>query len=365
MLSIVLGTRPEIIKLYPLINILKKKKYAFNIIHTGQHYSNNLNNIFLTQFKIPKEKIIYLKVGSLPHGEQTGVMTTKIENYLNKNKNIKAVLVYGDTNSALAASLASCKFYNIKLIHLEAGLRSFDKYMPEEMNRRLIDHVSDLLLCPTKISKNYLIKEGINSNKIFITGNTIVDSIKCIFSNSKIKTSKYKKKNQYIILTIHREENTLDINQLKMILNSLGKIANEFNYQVIFPCHPKTKKLVELINIKDIYNIKIINPLDYISFLKLMKNAMIIVSDSGGIQEEACILKVPLITIRKSTERPETLIMKCNILSVPKHNVLRNNLIKMLRQKIKWINPYGKGNASLISFNIIKKFLSKNEPKIY
>jgi UDP-N-acetylglucosamine 2-epimerase (non-hydrolysing) len=268
MLTIVLGTRPEIIKLYPLINILKKKKYNFNIIHTGQHYSKNLSDIFLNQFKIPKKKIVHLKVGSHPHGEQTGIMTMKIENYLKKNKNTKALLVYGDTNSALAASLAGCKFYNIKIIHLEAGLRSFDKYMPEEMNRRLIDHVSDLLLCPTQISKTYLINEGINKKKIFITGNTVVDAIKYVSTNKSFKKKNAKEKKKYIVLTIHREENTLNINQLKKILNSLANIAEEFNYQIIFPCHPKTKKLVKQINIKNINYIKIIDPLDYISFLK-------------------------------------------------------------------------------------------------
>ena len=365
MLSIVLGTRPEIIKLYPLINVLKKNKYNFNIIHTGQHYSKNLNDIFLNQFKIPKSKIVYLKVGSHPHGEQTAIMTIKIENYLKKNKNTKGLLVYGDTNSALAASLAGCKFFNIKIIHLEAGLRSYDKYMPEEINRRIIDHVSDLLLCPTKISKTYLINEGINKNKIFITGNTIVDAIKNISVKKKIKKIKAEKKNQYIVLTIHREENTLNANQLKKILNSLTSIAKEFNYQIIFPCHPKTRKLFRKTIIENINNIKIIDPLDYVSFLELIKNARIIVSDSGGIQEEACVLKVPLITIRNSTERPETIIMKCNILSASDHYTLRKNFIKMLRQKIQWINPYGTGNASEISFGIIKKFLKKNESKIY
>jgi UDP-N-acetylglucosamine 2-epimerase (non-hydrolysing) len=159
MLGIVLGTRPEIIKLYPLIKVLINKKYNFNIIHTGQHYSDSLNSIFLEQFKIPKSKIIYLKVVSHSHGEQTALMIIKIEKLLKENNKIKALLVYGDTNSALAASLAACKFRNIRIIHLEAGLRSFDKYMPEEINRRLIDHSSDLLLCPTKISKNYLINE--------------------------------------------------------------------------------------------------------------------------------------------------------------------------------------------------------------
>jgi UDP-N-acetylglucosamine 2-epimerase (non-hydrolysing) len=365
MIIIVLGTRPEIIKLYPIIDCFLKKKILFKIIHTGQHYSKSLNNIFLNQFRIPENKIIHLKIGSYSHGRQTALMMTKIENYLTKNKNIKALLVYGDTNSALAAALAACKFYYIKIIHLEAGLRSFDKYMPEEMNRRLIDHISDLLLCPTKISRNYLVNEGINKQKIFITGNTIVDTIKSDLIKKKMKEAKPENNRFYIVLTIHREENTSNINQLKKILNSVQKIAKEFNFLVIFPCHPKTKKLVDKINFANSKTLKIIDPLDYVSFLKLIKNSKIIISDSGGIQEEACILRVPLITIRNSTERPETIIMKCNILSSANYNVLRKCFIKILVQKIKWINPYGAGNAALKSFDIIKKFLNKNEAKIY
>lgn len=178
MISIVLGTRPEIIKLFPLINLFKKKKFKFNIIHTGQHYSSSLSDIFLDQLKLPKNKIIKLNVGSATHGAQTANMIIEIEKYLKKNKKIKCVLVYGDTNSALAGSLACTKIKNLKLIHLEAGLRSFDKNMPEEINRRLIDHCSDLLLCPTEISKNFLINEGVKIKKIFNVGNTIVDAIK-------------------------------------------------------------------------------------------------------------------------------------------------------------------------------------------
>lgn len=362
MISIVLGTRPEIIKLSPLIKVLKKKKYNFNILHTGQHYSNNLNDIFLNQFQIPKNKIINLNVGSHSHAKQTAIIIEKIENFLKKNKKLKAILVYGDTNSAFAATIAACKFYHIKIIHLEAGLRSFDKLMPEEINRRLIDHASDLLLCPTQIAKKYLINEGIKKN-IFVTGNTIVDAIKNNLQNNNLNFEPLTL-NKYITLTIHREENTLDISQLSKILNSVEKIATELNYEVFFPCHPKTKKLLNKIK-KKYLKINIINPLDYISFLNLIKKSNLIISDSGGIQEEACILRVPLITIRKSTERPETLIMNCNLLSNPDYKELKKNVVTILKQKINWSNPYGKGNSALLSYKIIKKFIEKNEQKSY
>ena len=156
MLIIVLGTRPEIIKLFPIIEVFLKRKVPFKIIHTGQHYSSKLSDMFIKQLKLPTNKIVNLKVGSANHGSQTALMIIRIEKNLKKNKNIKGVIVYGDTNSALAGALVTSKMSNIKLIHLEAGLRSFDKNMPEELNRRIIDHSSDLLLCPTLISKKYL-----------------------------------------------------------------------------------------------------------------------------------------------------------------------------------------------------------------
>ncbi len=364
MLSIILGTRPEIIKLYPLISLLKKEKINFNIIHTGQHYSNNLNNIFLKQLRIPKNKIINLKVGSTHHARQISLMAIGIEKYLKNNKKVKAVIVYGDTNSALAGSLASINIKNIYLIHLEAGLRSFDKNMPEEISRRLIDHCSDLLLCPTKTSKDYLLKEGIKKDKIHIVGNTIVDALKSKIVQSSIKKNFNKLKKNYLLLTIHREENTFDPNKLKIIISSIQKICKNQKLHAIFPIHPKTKKLLSRLKY-DQKLIRVIQPLNYLSFINLLKNCKIVVSDSGGIQEEACILKIPLITVRNSTERPETIKIGCNILtSVSSNNIYKNAKI-ILKKKIYWKNPYGKGDASKKSLKIIQKMIHKNEKKYY
>ena len=363
MIIIILGTRPEIIKLFPIIEIFSKKKMSFKIIHTGQHYSSKLSDTFIQQLKLPINKIINLKVGSGNHGDQTALMISRIEKYLRKYKNIKGVIVYGDTNSALAGSLAASKISNIKLIHLEAGLRSFDKAMPEELNRRLIDHSSDLLLCPTLISKKYLLEEGISSKKIFVTGNTISDAIKSKLTQNFLNLKKIYSEN-YIVLTIHREENTRNTNNLKKILFAMSKIAKKKQYKIIFPTHPKTKKILKKINFNKKL-IKSIDPMDYFKFLNLLKNAKSIVSDSGGIQEEACILKVPLITIRNSTERPETIQIGCNILSKIKDKTIYNDSIRILNKNIKWKNPYGNGNASLKSYKIIKDFLTKNNAKFY
>jgi len=363
MLIIVLGTRPEIIKLFPIIEVFLKKKIHFKIIHTGQHYSSKLSDTFIKQLKLPANKMINLNVGSGNHGSQTALMIMRIEEYLKKFKEIRGVIVYGDTNSALAGALVSSKMPNIKLIHLEAGLRSFDKDMPEELNRRLIDHSSDLLLCPTLMSKKYLLKEGISSKKIFVTGNTVSDAIKSNLTQKHL-SSKNDSLEKYIVLTIHREENTRNVNNLKKILEIMCKISKKTKYKIIFPTHPKTKKILNRISY-DKKKIESIEPMDYFSFLNLIKKSKLIVSDSGGVQEEACILKVPLITIRNSTERPETLEIGCNILSKLQDNMVYKHAIKILNRNIKWKNPYGNGNAALKSYNIIKDFLNNNDVKYY
>ena len=363
MLIIVLGTRPEIIKLFPIIEVFLKKKIHFKIIHTGQHYSSKLSDTFIKQLKLPANKMINLNVRSGNHGSQTALMIMRIEEYLKKFKEIRGVIVYGDTNSALAGALVSSKMPNIKLIHLEAGLRSFDKDMPEELNRRLIDHSSDLLLCPTLMSKKYLLKEGISPKKIFVTGNTVSDAIKSNLTQKHL-SSKNNSLEKYIVLTIHREENTRNLNNLKKILEIMCKISKKTKYKIIFPTHPKTKKILNRISY-DKKKIESIEPMDYFSFLNLIKKSKLIVSDSGGVQEEACILKVPLITIRNSTERPETLEIGCNILSKLQDNMVYKHAMKILNRNIKWKNPYGNGNAALKSYNIIKDFLNNNDVKYY
>ena len=199
--------------------------------------------------------------------------------------------------------------------------------------------------------------------KIFVIGNTIVDAIKSPITQKFINV-KDNSHGDYIVLTIHREENTRNINNLKKIINEIVKISKNKNYKIIFPTHPKTKKLLNKIKY-DKNRLISTQPMDYFSFLSLLKNAKLAVSDSGGIQEEACILKVPLITIRNSTERPETIQIGCNILSKISDKMIYKDVLKILNKNIKWKNPYGNGNASQKSYKIIKQFLKKNDPKFY
>lgn len=358
MITIIVGTRPELIKIFPLVEELRKKKINFKIIHTGQHYSSSLNNIFLKYFK--SLKISYnLKIGSHPTSKQTGLMMTSLEDIFSKiNPNL--VIVYGDTNSALAGALVASKNKNIKLLHLEAGLRSFEKNMPEETNRKIIDHISDYLFPPTKLAKNLLLREGILKSKIFLTGNTIKDSIKILEAKIKKKNILIRmglKKFNYFLVTIHREENLDTKERLNRILDLLSSISTRYNKTIIFPCHPRTKSLIKKFKLKVDNSIKITEPLRYDYFLNLLYYSFLVISDSGGIQEESCILKKRMITLRTKTERQETIKIGCNVLSKIDLKDIFKKINLMKSKKIQWQNPYGEGNISQKIVKQIKKLI--------
>ncbi|WP_423792269.1 non-hydrolyzing UDP-N-acetylglucosamine 2-epimerase [Methanocaldococcus indicus] len=343
MITIVLGTRPEIIKLSPIIRELMDKEIDFRIIHTNQHYSKNMDKIFFEELNLPKPDY-NLNVGSGTHGEQTGKMIMNIEKVLLKEKpNI--VIVQGDTNTTLAGALAASKL-KIKVAHVEAGLRSFDRNMPEEINRVLTDHISDYLFAPTEIAKNNLINEGINENKIFVVGNTIVDAT---LQNLTIAEEKYKIEDKdYFLLTLHRAENVDNKKRLQNIINGINEVIEIYNKEIIFPVHPRTLKRLKEFNLLDKLNknINIIDPIGYLKFLLLEKYAKLILTDSGGVQEEACILKVPCITLRDNTERPETVEVGANMLVGDSKEKLINSINIMLKKEKNWKNPFGDGKSA-------------------
>lgn len=354
-IGIILGTRPEIIKFAPLINLLRKKRVNYFVVHTNQHYSYNMDRIFFKQLKLPQPKY-NLKVGSGSHGQQTGCMLERIEPVLIKERP-DIILVEGDTNTVLAGALVASKL-GIAIGHVEAGLRSYDKRMPEETNRVITDHISTLLFVPTKNSKKNLLKEGINKKKIFITGNTIVDSVK-----QNIGLIKNKKKGKYFLITLHRTENVDHKKILSDLVRSIILVAGRYKEKVIWPIHPRTKKQLKKFKLLDKLEknklINLIEPQGYFEFLELEKNASLIITDSGGVQEEACILKVPCITMRDNTERPETLEVGANVLigSNPRKIVPAASL--MLKKNKKWSNPFGKDNTSSIMLNILKRHYGK------
>ena len=356
-IAIILGTRPEIIKMSPIIRECQKRRLQYFIIHTNQHYSFNLDRIFFKELNLPLPKY-NLKVGSGTHGEQTGKMLIKIEEVL-LNEKPDIVLVEGDTNTVLAGALAAVKIH-IKVGHIEAGLRSYSEEMPEEINRVLVDHCSNLLFAPTKIAKDILIKEEIPKEKIFITGNTIVDAVsenlKIAQKKSKILKKLKINKNKYFLVTLHRQENVDNKEKLKNILKGLESVSKNLKFPVIYPIHPRTLKMIKIFNLKIPQNIKIIEPIGFLDFLKLEANALLVLTDSGGVQEETCILKVPCVTLRDNTERPETLKVKSNILADSNSQKIVESVEKMLNSKREWKNPFGDGKSGRKILNIIQKY---------
>nr|WP_319540139.1 UDP-N-acetylglucosamine 2-epimerase (non-hydrolyzing) [uncultured Methanospirillum sp.] len=345
MITIIIGTRPEIIKMAPVIRACEKYNIAFSILHTGQHYSYEMDRVFFEELLLPLPNH-NLDVGSGSHAEQTASLMTGIEQVL-VNNTPDVVLVQGDTNTVLAGGLVGAKLH-IPVGHVEAGLRSYDRTMPEEINRVVVDHVSDYLFAPTKLSTHNLIKEGIEESKIYTTGNTVVDSL---FQNLTIAEEKSEvvEKNgltsgDYLLVTVHRAENVDYYPQLSRIITGIQKVSDIYSLPVIFPMHPRTQKMIQKFRIST-DGIKVISPVSYLDFLKLEKNARMILTDSGGVQEEACILQVPCVTLRENTERPETVDVKANILAGSDPDKITAATKVMISSHSDWINPYGDGNA--------------------
>ncbi len=305
-ISIILGTRPEIIKMASIINECERLRLDYFVLHTGQHYSYNMDKTFFQQLQLPEAKY-NLGVESGSHAEQIGKMLMGVERILQEERP-DIVLVEGDTNTVLAGALAASRL-GIKVGHIEAGLRSFDKTMPEEINRILTDHCSDYLFAPTLGAKQNLLKEGIGKEMIFITGNTIVDSLhlysELLKDTDFICQSDLEYKN-YFLATIHRQENVDRAEKFSRIIESLEKVQQEFHLPLIYPLHPRSRKKMKEFKVEP-KGIRLMDPIDFFSFLKLEAGAKLVLTDSGGVQEETCVLRVPCVTLRDNTERPERL----------------------------------------------------------
>ncbi len=346
MISIILGTRPEIIKMAPIIRECQKRSLDFSVLHTGQHYSYQMDSIFFKQLELPKPQY-NLDVGSASHAEQTGRIMAGVEKVL-MDERPEVVLVQGDTNTVLAGALAASKLH-IEVGHVEAGLRSYDRSMPEEINRIVADHISDYLFAPTQTSKNNLLKEGIPEEKIHVTGNTIVDSV---YQNLEISRRKADvladlglKAREYFLVTAHRAENVDSRERLGEIIRGLVMVKSEFGLPVVFPVHPRTRKMVDSFGL-EFDGIRAIEPLGFLEFLQLEANARLALTDSGGVQEEACILGVPCVTMRENTERPETVEVGSNRLAGMSAGEILRAAGQMLCQRGGWKNPFGNGRAS-------------------
>lgn len=358
---IIAGTRPNFVKIAPLIEEMKKHKILKPIlIHTGQHYDFKMSKVFFRDLKIPKPDY-NLKVGSGSHAYQIGEAMIRLEKVVLRKKP-DLIVVVGDANPTLIGALVATKL-NISVAHIEAGLRSFNKRMPEEINRILTDHISDYLFASEPSAIKNLLKEGIEKEKIFFVGNIMIDSLEKL----KIKSKKLKvfeklglKKKKYIILTLHRPENIDEKQIFGETIEAIQKIQNKI--KTIWPIHPQAGKQLRrfdfLNKIKKMKNLRLIQPLSYREMLSLIGDSRFVLTDSGGIQEETTVLRIPCLTIREVTERPITVEIGTNkIVGLKKENIIKESL-KILKGKITKgkIPKYWDGRVA----RRIVKIISKN-----
>ena len=370
-IATILGTRPEIIKMAPIIDEINKRGIDHVVLHTGQHYDAEMSDNFFKDLEIPSPDY-NIHVGSGSHAKQTGLMMERIEEVLIDEKP-DIVLVQGDTNAVLAASLVAAKLH-IAVGHVEAGLRSFDMTMPEEINRRVADVTSKMYFVPTEESAVNLLAEGFSRKNLIITGNTVVDACyrhleiaeKKGFEEESLAELDIENMDNILTLTMHRAENVDDRQRVSSIIEALKEL-DEMN--IVFPIHPRTKKTLEDFGLFDELNnmghVHIIKPLGYLDFLQLTSHSTLILTDSGGLQEEAITLDVPVLTLRYNTERPETVTAGGNILVGSDKDVILENANKILSDsdfadKMKNAeNPYGDGTSAVKTVDAIEEFYSK------
>jgi UDP-N-acetylglucosamine 2-epimerase (non-hydrolysing) len=370
-IATILGTRPEIIKMAPIIDEISKRGIDQIVLHTGQHYDKEMSDNFFRDLEIPSPDY-NIHVGSGTHGKQTGLMMKGIEEVLLEEKP-DIVLVQGDTNAVLAGALVASKLH-IAVGHVEAGLRSFDMTMPEEVNRRAADVCSSMYFVPTEESAINLLAEGFSRKNLFITGNTVVDACfrhleiaeKRGFEEQSLAELDIENMDNILTLTMHRAENVDVKERVTSIIEALKQL-NQMN--IIFPIHPRTKNTLESFGLFDELNnlehVHIIKPLGYLDFLLLTSKSTLILTDSGGLQEEAITLNVPALTLRYNTERPETVTAGGNILVGSNKDVILENANRILNDeefadRMKNApNPYGQGDSAKLTVDAIEDYYNK------
>ena len=367
-IATILGTRPEIIKMAPIIDEISKRSIPQIVLHTGQHYDKEMSDNFFRDLEIPTPDY-NINVGSGTHGKQTGLMMEGIEKVLLQEKP-DIVLVQGDTNAVLAGALVAAKLH-IAVGHVEAGLRSFDLTMPEEINRRAADVCSQMYFIPTEESAINLLAEGYSRKNLIITGNTVVDACfrhleiakKKGFEEKALADLDIENMDNIITLTMHRAENVDDEKRVTSIVEALKELDD---MNIIFPIHPRTKNTLKNFGLfdelNDLEHIHIIKPIGYLDFLQLTSLSSLILTDSGGLQEEAITLDVPALTLRYNTERPETVTAGGNILVGADKKAILENVDKIISdkefcEKMKNAkNPYGDGDAAIKTVDAIEKY---------
>jgi len=326
----IVGARPNFMKIAPIMRVASRYDNIEQVlVHTGQHYDDNMSKWFFDELGI-REPEVNLKVGSGLHGEQTGEIMKRFEKFI-MDEGGDIIVVVGDVNSTIACGLVASKLH-IPLAHVEAGLRSFDRRMPEEINRLLTDAISDYLFTPAEEANENLKKEGIPEERIHLVGDIMIDTLiwemektsdldRPIFEDLEV--------GKYAVLTLHRPSNVDNKETFKGIVKALNTIAKEI--KIVFPAHPRTQKRIEEFNIEfDNDNIRIIDPLSYRDFLRLYKNSKFVLTDSGSIQQETTYLNIPCLTIRENTERPFTIIRGTNVLVGVNPDIILEESLKIL-----------------------------------
>jgi UDP-N-acetylglucosamine 2-epimerase (non-hydrolysing) len=354
--AVVLGTRPEIIKLGPVILALKKSRTKFFLIHTGQHYSMSMDGQFFKDLALPRPRYSNHEGNrlhrGLHHGEQTAEIIRFVERILLKEKP-RCIVVEGDTNTVFGAALVARKL-GIRVAHVEAGLRSKDWRMPEEHNRVMTDHISDLLFAPTAAAAKNLRRENVRG-KIQVVGNTIVDAVlqnrKRALSSGILRMLKLSSERGFILCTAHREENVDNRENVWRFRRMLDTVAKRFQLPIAFVMHPRTRNRLELFGeldaMRQIPQLHFVEPVGYLDFLCLLSSCSLALTDSGGVQEEACILRIPCVTLRDNTERPETVRVGGNLVAGMNPDSVSRAIAKMLRRPRNWKNPFGDGHTSV------------------
>ena len=346
-IAVVVGTRPEIIKMAPVVRACIRRGIPHLLLHTGQHYSFEMDGVFFQELDLPRPHR-NLEVGSGSQAYQIAAILSGMEPILDEERP-DVVLVEGDTNSVLAAALAANKL-GIRVGHIEAGLRSYDRRMPEEINRILTDHVSDFLFAPTEQARATLRGEGIAEERIHVTGNTVVDEL--LLQQARAARSGLLERfgvepQRFALATVHRMENVEFPERLRDIFRGLAGAAHALGIPVLAALHPRTQTRLKEFGIEVDGAICVLPPLGYLDFLGLHSRATLTLTDSGGLQEEACCLHVPCVTLRDNTERPESVEAGANVLAGADPARIVECARQMSRRPRDWRNPFGDGRSGL------------------
>jgi len=355
--AIVVGARPNFMKAYPILREMRAYPDDFLplLVHTGQHYDYEMSKAFFDDLSLP-EPDFFLEVGSGSHAEQTAKVMRRLEKVLKEIKPDLTIVV-GDVNSTLASAIVASKMF-IKVAHIEAGLRSFDRTMPEEINRVVTDQLSDYLFVTEESGVKNLLREGIQEEKIFLVGNVMIDTLINHFERieaSKILNGFSLRKRSYALLTLHRPSNVDNLQKLSELMEAFLEISKKI--KIIFPVHPRTMQRLKELKFPDASSIVLTEPLKYTDFVKLEKEALFVLTDSGGIQEETTFLKVPCITLRERTERPITVKIGTNIVVGTNKNNIVETALKIMKGEKKEgeVPPLWDGKASSRIVNILRE----------